>query len=107
VLGLAAAPSRWEELDAQFLDLMCADEDLLCAEFDAIIAACWGSRMHRPRPAVCVAAWQLVRGARTTRRSRTAGLRRVSTADSRARQRSPPSQLGSAIWKRGDAARET
>src|SRR4029078_9536181 len=38
----AAALSRGDELNAQFLDLVCGDEELLCAEFDAIIAAGWG-----------------------------------------------------------------
>jgi hypothetical protein len=28
-------------VDAQFLDLICSDADLLAAEFDAIIAAAW------------------------------------------------------------------
>jgi hypothetical protein len=31
------------DLDEQFLDLVCSDEDLLRAEFDAIIAAGWPS----------------------------------------------------------------
>jgi len=36
-------------LEEEFLDLVCADEELLRAEFDAIIAQEWGGR--RPPPA--------------------------------------------------------
>ena len=46
----AAALSRGDELNAQFLALVCADEELLCAEFDAIIAAGWGcAHLYRLR----------------------------------------------------------
>ena len=95
--GLVAAPSRWDELDAQFLDLICADEDLLRAEFDAIITAGWGSRMHRSRPPIHAPASPHVRGARATRRSRNPRLRPDPIAGSRARQRSPPGQPRPAI----------
>jgi hypothetical protein len=40
-------------VDEQFLALICADEELLRAEFDAIIAAGWGQPRRpalRPRP---------------------------------------------------------
>jgi hypothetical protein len=40
-----------QSIEAQFLDLICDDPDLLQAEFDAIIAAEWpeppGNRFHR------------------------------------------------------------
>jgi hypothetical protein len=36
----------WE---AEFLDLICADEELLRAEFDAIVAAAWPTRLTAAR----------------------------------------------------------
>ena len=55
--------------DEQFLELVCADEDLLRAEFDAIIAAEWPS----PPPA------DPDRGAGAERRPRPARLRRAAS----------------------------
>src|SRR6185312_11977010 len=37
----AATDTTAQTVDAQFLDLICADAELLAAEFDAIIAAEW------------------------------------------------------------------
>jgi len=38
-------------IDEQFLDLICSDDELLAAEFDAIIAAEWPTPpASRPRP---------------------------------------------------------
>jgi hypothetical protein len=80
--------------DEQFLELLCADEDLLRAEFDAIIAAEWPS----PPPA------EPDRGADAERRPRRARHRReasVAAPPSRprhpgiggwTRQRSPPAR---------------
>ena len=39
----ATRDTRARTVDEQFLDLICSDEDLLRAEFDAIIAAEWSS----------------------------------------------------------------
>ena len=36
--------------DRAFLELICADDDLLRAEFDAIVAASWVGPPDRPRP---------------------------------------------------------
>ena len=78
--------------DQRFVELLCADEDLLRAEFDAIIAAEWPS----PPPA------EPDRGADAERRPRPARQRReasVAALPSRprhpgvggwTRQRSPP-----------------
>jgi hypothetical protein len=78
--------------DEQFLELLCADEDLLRAEFDAIIAAEWpgpppaepnGGRRSQPRP----------RSTRRRARARTAGLPsrpRHPGIGGWTRQRSPP-----------------
>jgi len=75
--------------DEAFLQLVCADKDLLAAEFDAIIAASWArppadTRLH-PGPV------------RRPRRSRPPARRAqpltrppLPDPDGRARQRSPP-----------------
>jgi hypothetical protein len=78
-------------MDAEFVDLMCADEDLLRAEFDAIIAAefpdqppsspsgaCRGARARHVRPARRWAARDVAL------RTQVAATERVT------RQRSPP-----------------
>jgi hypothetical protein len=79
-------------LDEQFLDLICNDEDLLTAEFDAIIAAGWPSPPANP-PGRCTTGQHPTSGA--TRRAAA----RVGVLVSRprspgiggwARQRSPP-----------------
>jgi hypothetical protein len=80
-------------MDAEFVDLMCADEDLLRGEFDAIIAAefpdqppsspsgaCRGARARHVRPARRSAARDVAL------RSQVAATERVT------RQRSPPPQ---------------
>lgn len=79
-------------LEADFLALVCADEELLRAEFEAIIAAEWPARPPRrpggPPP-----------GAANRRPGRPGGDRRPRPPadrprrphdDSRARQRAPP-----------------
>ena len=91
MIGVAAAASRCDELDAQFLDLVSADQELLCAEFDAIITAGWGCPVAPgPRPPVAIPASQQGREARSTGRSGTGPGRRCPTAGARFRQRSPP-----------------
>jgi hypothetical protein len=74
--GLAAMRGA----DEQFLDVICADEDLVRAEFDAIIAAEWPS----PPPA------RPDRGADAERRPcRTRQRREASVADLPSRPRHP------------------
>ena len=79
-------------VDEQFLDLICSDEDLLRAEFDAIIAAEWpspptttprrGAAGERPTSGAHRGAGAL--GARPVTRPRHPGIGEW------ARQRSPP-----------------
>jgi hypothetical protein len=79
-------------IDEQFLDLICNDQDLLTAEFDAIIAAEWpnppanppgGAVGGRP-PASGAARWETVRIRGAVCRPRHPGI------GGWARQRSPP-----------------
>jgi len=42
-------PTPWSAVDEAFLDLVCSDEEWLRAEFDAMVAAEWGS-VQRPPP---------------------------------------------------------
>jgi hypothetical protein len=86
----AVALSRGDELNEQFLALVCADEELLCAEFDAIIAAGWG----------CAHLYRLRESSGTSRpmRNEIASARTAwrpaprwsPTVGARACQRSPP-----------------
>ncbi|HEU4547490.1 MAG TPA: hypothetical protein VFR88_14450 [Microlunatus sp.] len=78
--------------EEQFLDLLLADDDLLRAEFDAIVAAEWpGPPPNLPR--------RRVRGGPDPRRRRhhratvtkAPGAGRRPPVDGAARQRSPPS----------------
>lgn len=76
----------------QFLDLICADQDLLAAEFDAIIAATWpdppasrpGHGPTIPRPIGHADRWLPVRDRGPRFRPRWPGVIRWT------RQRSPP-----------------
>ncbi|MCR3750618.1 hypothetical protein [Lentzea californiensis] len=79
-----------QTLDDEFLALLCADEDLVRTEFDAIIAANWGEPPlpPAPRPRVPMTPYRDV--------SRPHWRNRVPERRS-ARQRSPPSR------KAGDA----
>jgi len=74
----------------QFLDLLLADDDLLQAEFDAIIAAEWPGPPNLPRR--CVRGGP-DRGRRRRHRATATkgpGAGRRSPVDGSARQRSPP-----------------
>ncbi|TCC24372.1 hypothetical protein [Kribbella sindirgiensis] len=42
-----------QQLDEAFLDLMLADDELVHAEFDALIAACWESPSEPPLDKPC------------------------------------------------------
>ena len=39
-----------ESTDEAFLELLCADDDLVRSEFEAIVAASWVGPPHRPTP---------------------------------------------------------
>jgi hypothetical protein len=81
-------------LDEQFLELVCSDEELLRAEFDAIVSAEWPTPpnhapAHRPSgepPTPRGQPWSPAPGARLMNRPRHPGL------GGWARQRSPPAQ---------------
>jgi hypothetical protein len=52
VIDHSEAPSHCDEVDAQFLALVCADEELLYAEFDETSAGgrCTGKTRLAPAP---------------------------------------------------------
>ena len=83
-----------EAVQEEFLALICADEDLLRAEFDAILAAGWG----QPRPPARQARCRRPRLPHVRRSDRPAvggGLRgpqRDSSGEGRSRQRAPPAE---------------
>ncbi|SFR03507.1 hypothetical protein SAMN04488564_102338 [Lentzea waywayandensis] len=80
-------------LDEEFLALVCEDEDLVRAEFDAIIEAGWGEPPLSPAPRLPVPSTPY----RDTRRP--SGQARVPI-DRTARQRSPPARKAGDAWKR-------
>jgi hypothetical protein len=86
-----AEPGLDRTIDEQFLELICADEDLLRAEFDAVVTAAWlGPPTVR---ADRRAAEQPGGGARRRRRVRVAGppnRPRRPGIGGWARQRGPP-----------------
>lgn len=83
-------------VDEQFLELMCADEELLRAEFDAIIAEEWAGSPPQPDPpAASSGAGPWPRGQRLPRGClATARRPHHPGADGWSRQRSPPRQIG-------------
>ena len=88
----AATDTTAQTVDAQFLDLICADAELLAAEFDAIIAAEW-PEPPPDRPARGAAGGHpgsgAARRAADPVRGPVSRPRRPGTGGS-ARQRSPP-----------------
>ena len=90
-------------VDEQFLTLICSDEDLLRAEFDAIIAAEWpgpptntpGRRSADGRPARDAPGRGVDRGARPVARPQHPG------AGGWARQRSPPTAAATTHDRKG------
>jgi len=46
----AARPGRADRLDDEFVDLICEDDELVRAEFDALVAACWDLTPPPARP---------------------------------------------------------
>jgi hypothetical protein len=96
--------------DEQFLELLCANEDLLRDEFDAIIAAEWPS----PPPAEPDHGTRAKRGPRRGRHRREANATRLPNQPRHpgigrwARQRSPPPAAATTgDRKAGDATRES
>jgi hypothetical protein len=79
-------------VDEEFLALICADEELLRAEFDAIITASWGQpRPVAPRPRARGPA--LPSGPRSRCRPVDGGMRRPQRepgGEGHFRQRAPP-----------------
>jgi hypothetical protein len=80
----------------QFLDLICSDEELVRAEFDAIVAAGWpGASADPPRDDVPradrpLSAARSTRSARRSKRLRPTGRAQFASVNAWARQRSPP-----------------
>jgi hypothetical protein len=91
-------------VEEQFLDLICSDQDLLAAEFDAIIAAEWPGPPANPagrgtvggRPFSGAGRWVAVRLGGAVGRARQPGIRGW------ARPRSPPLARPTTDRKAGD-----
>lgn len=83
-------------VDEEFLELMCADEELLRAEFDAIIAEEFAGSPPLPDPpAASSGADPWPRGHRLTRGGLASSRRpQHPGADGWGRQRSPPTRDG-------------
>jgi hypothetical protein len=45
-----ARPGRADRCDDEFVDLICQDDELVRAEFDALVAACWDIAPPPARP---------------------------------------------------------
>ena len=89
-------------VDETFLELLCADEELLRAEFDAIIAAEWPSAPPG-LPGLSADAEQRRRRTRQRREASAATLprwHRDPGAGGWYRQRSPPSSLPDRLQER-------
>jgi hypothetical protein len=89
----ATADPTARSIDEQFLELICADADLLAAEFDAIVAAEWPEPPPADRPGSGAAGRQPGRGAARRAADPVRGpVPRPRPADigGWARQRSPP-----------------
>jgi hypothetical protein len=89
---MASAASRTSR--DEFLDLICADDELLRVEFDAIIEATWGSSParsdHRPAAPRLPAGRRGGAGLAGRTSEPTSGRRGVPLAEPWRRQRSPP-----------------
>lgn len=81
--------------EEEFLSLICADDELLRAEFDAIITASWGqpARPRRPRRARPPARYPQRRGRITASAGGPPGPQHEPGAEGRSRQRAPPVRL--------------
>jgi hypothetical protein len=78
--------------DADFIDVVCADEDLLRAEFEAIVAATWPEPPSTPADPLPAAARRPVdRPFRAIQsRADSPPADGDATAEDRGRERSPP-----------------
>jgi hypothetical protein len=84
----AASAASTQDL---FIDLVCADDQLLAAEFDAMVAECWDGPGPVPVTLLTARATAPSPGHRGTSRDPDALESAVLTAGRRAgRQRSPP-----------------
>jgi len=78
-----------EGLEARFFDVICDDEELLAAEFDAIVSAGWRSALPARRSGPGLRGPQAGSPARS-RTTSCAGCHESIGVPARARQRSPP-----------------
>ena len=84
----AGEPSAAADTTAAFTNLVCADHELLRAEFDAIIAAGWGwARQHRSGQSAGAPTLPMRNETRSAGRTARRG---TPKAGAQARQRSPP-----------------
>ncbi|PRX50398.1 hypothetical protein B0I33_102519 [Prauserella shujinwangii] len=83
-----------ERTDERFVDLLCADDEWVRAEFDAIVTAnfAWGAaHEHVPLPGAGTATVRAPRSGRAGPGPRaTGGVRTAAAGDHWPRQRSPP-----------------
>ena len=90
-IWLPAGAGDTRSVEDRFLDLLLADDDLVQAEFDAIIAAEWpGPPPNLPRRHVLGGPDPGRRRRHRATASKRAGAGRRPAADTSRRQRSPP-----------------
>jgi hypothetical protein len=85
-----------QQLDEAFLDLTLADDELMRAEFDALIAACWESPSEPPVDKPCPPGGGHTAGPRSRRARRgVRALRPVLPQRTDGRARGPPRDCSS------------
>jgi hypothetical protein len=94
VTAYLAQHSSVRGLDAEFLDLICADEELLRAEFDAIVAAGWPTEPRATRATGRRLGGLPAGGRGVASIGIQAQERDAPEVRARSRQRSPPSAGG-------------
>jgi len=104
ILNSEGAGSITRTVEDEFFDLVYGDQELLRAEFDAIIAAGWpGVPPTQPTPAAAASGpvgWEALRAPAGDARHKTEfALPKISD---QARQRSPPHARGATTRKAGD-----
>jgi hypothetical protein len=78
-------------VDREFYELMCADPDLVAAEFDEIVAGAWGTASPRnPRPARRPPRPSGPSARRPRRDEHRTPAQRAAAVERVARQRGPP-----------------
>jgi len=77
-------------MEEAFVDLVCADDDLLRAEFDAIIEAGWLVRPRRPRPVPSPRPPDPARGQQRARNTLPREEIRADSDGAGGRERGPP-----------------